>query len=228
MSYINKMMLILTIFQALFVFGFLMSQSPSQFSPRFQNMVVLFDGTAPFVAEQWKSDLEKELENYDCNINIEVNPNIDPIGPGVVRFFKDGKSILIDQNNAYNLTRLLNQVKNYFDCNETINNTKHESDNIFLNINHTITIKEGVCNISYAIDKIICGHNFGPNIHLYKNYIHGNHLNNLLKNTIWMGFIWLILTNKTINIIKDDRESVKTVIKYALNMLLLNWYFNLI
>jgi len=88
-------------------------------------------------------------------------------------------------------------------------------------INHhnaTLNVTDGSCNTVYSIDEVIC---YG--VRLYRNGISGRKLIESFDNTICIFTIWLIVTNKRLHIVDDERKFAKDIIKWFIQLRLMSW-----
>jgi len=88
-------------------------------------------------------------------------------------------------------------------------------------INHhnvTLNVTDRSCNTVYSIDEVIC---YG--VRLYRNGISGRKLIESFDNTICIFTFWLIVTNKRLHIVDDERKFAKDIIKWFIQLRLMSW-----
>ena len=88
-------------------------------------------------------------------------------------------------------------------------------------INHhnvTLNVTDGSCNIVYSIDEVIC---YG--VSLYRNRLSESNLIDT-DNTICIFIFWLIVTNKRLHIVNDERKFAKDIIKWLIQLRMMSWF----
>jgi len=103
---------------------------------------------------------------------------------------------------------------------EPVNIPNTTQDRLPEHINHnkTMNVTDGSCNIIYSIDEVIC---YG--VRLYRSGFSGSKLIESFDNTICIFIFWLIVTNKRLHIVNNEREFAKDIIKWLIQLRMMSW-----